>query len=127
MAGFTYSLKELADHVDAQVQGDEQIIINGLSTLQDAEANQISFLANPQYRKQLADTQAGAVLLTEKDAQVYPGNCLIVADPYLAFARISHLFDPKPKAQPGIHPSAHIDDSAQIDATACIGPGVVIE
>lgn len=127
MTGFTYSLKELADQVDAQIQGDEHVVINGLSTLQDAQANQISFLANPQYRKQLAETQAGAVLLTEKDAKSYRGNCLIVADPYLAFARISHLFDPKPKAQPGIHPSAHIDDSAQIDATACIGPGVVIE
>lgn len=127
MTRFSYSLKQLADHVDAQLQGDEQVIINGLSSLQDAQANQISFLANPQYRKQLADTQAGAVLLTEKDAQAYAGNCLVVADTYLAFARISHLFDPKPKAQPGIHPSAHIDETAEVDATASIGPGVVIE
>lgn len=127
MTRFSYSLKELAEHVGAQLQGDEQVVINGLSTLQDAQANQISFLANPQYRKQLADTKAGAVLLTEKDAQSYTGNCLVVADTYLAFARISHLFDPKPKAQPGIHPSAHVDESAKVDPSASIGPNVVIE
>jgi UDP-3-O-[3-hydroxymyristoyl] glucosamine N-acyltransferase len=28
----------------------------------------------------------------------FAGNALVVPDPYLAYARISHLFDPKPKA-----------------------------
>lgn len=127
MSSFSYSLKELAQYTEAQLRGDEKAEINGLSTLQDAQANQISFLANAQYRKHLATTQAGALLLSEQDAQGYTGNCLIVADPYLAFARVSHLFDPKPQAQPGIHASAIIAPTAIIDPSASIGPGVVIE
>ncbi|MFP3409992.1 UDP-3-O-(3-hydroxymyristoyl)glucosamine N-acyltransferase, partial [Pseudomonas sp. SIMBA_065] len=52
---------------------------------------------------------------------------LIVADPYQAYARISHLFDPKPKAVAGIHPSAVVAGDAQVDASASIGPFAVIE
>ena len=58
----------------------------------------MSFLANPQYRKYLADSQAAALLLKAADAEGFAGNALVVPDPYLAYARVSHLFDPKPKA-----------------------------
>lgn len=50
-----------------------------------------------------------------------------MADPYQAYARISHLFDPKPKAVAGIHPSAVVAGDAQVDASASIGPFAVIE
>ncbi|RUV27634.1 UDP-3-O-(3-hydroxymyristoyl)glucosamine N-acyltransferase, partial [Mesorhizobium sp. M7A.F.Ca.MR.148.00.0.0] len=52
---------------------------------------------------------------------------LVVPDPYLAYARLSHLFDPKPKASAGIHPSAVIAADAVVDPTASIGPFVVID
>ena len=51
----------------------------------------------------------------------------MVADPYLAYARASHLFDPKPKAAAGVHPSAVIADDAQVDPAASIGAFAVIE
>lgn len=123
----TFTLGELATHAGASLRGDPQRVISGLGTLQDATANQLSFLANAQYRKLLAQTRAGAVLLTAADAQGYAGDALVIDNPYLAYARLSHLFDPKPVAAAGIHPSAIVDPSAQVDASASIGPGVVIE
>ncbi|HEK0907963.1 TPA: UDP-3-O-(3-hydroxymyristoyl)glucosamine N-acyltransferase, partial [Pseudomonas putida] len=99
----------------------------GLATLQEAGPGQLSFLANRQYRKFLDDSQAAAVLIKAEDAEGFTGNALIVSDPYLAYARISHLFDPKPKAVAGVHPSAVVADDAQVDASASIGPFAVIE
>lgn len=127
MSQITYTLQQLASFLDAQLRGDGQATVVGLCTLQDATANQLSFLANPQYRKHLATSKAGAVLLGEDDAQHFAGNCLVVADPYLAFARVSHLFDPKPKALAGVHASAVVDPSAEVPASVSIGPGAVIE
>ena len=121
------TLAQLAERLGARLSGDASKLIRGLAALHDAGPEQLSFLANRQYRKQLAGTRAGAVLLTEADAAGYAGNALIVADPYLAYARLSHHFDPKPRAVPGIHPSAVIADSASVDVTASIGAGVVIE
>lgn len=120
-------LGQLAEFLGATLQGPEELEITGLATLQEAGSGQLSFLANPQYRKYLVDTQAAAVLLRTSDAEGFAGNALIVPDPYLAYARISHLFDPKPKAVAGIHPSAVVAVDAQVDASASIGPFAVIE
>ena len=122
-----FTLAQLAEQLGAQVQGDDSKLIHGLAALQGAGPTDLSFLANRQYRKQLASTQAGAVLLTQADAADYAGNVLVVDDPYLAYAQLSHRFDPKPSAPVGIHPTAVVAASASVDATASIGPGVVIE
>jgi len=123
----TITLGRLAEFLGATVRGDREKNITGLATLQEAGPGQISFLANPQYRKFLTDTQAAAVLLKPADADSFSGDALLVPDPYLAYARISHLFDPKPKAVAGVHPTAVVADDAQVDATASVGAFAVIE
>ncbi|MEE1888532.1 UDP-3-O-(3-hydroxymyristoyl)glucosamine N-acyltransferase [Pseudomonas carassii] len=123
----TMTLGQLAEALGAELKGPEALQITGLATLQEAGSGQLSFLANKQYRKFLDDSSASAVLLKAEDAEGFAGNALIVPDPYLAYARISHLFDPKPKAVAGIHPSAVVAEDAQVDASASIGPFAVIE
>ena len=53
-----FSLAQLAEMLGAELRGDAQKKILGLATLQEASADQLSFLANAHYRKQLASTQA---------------------------------------------------------------------
>lgn len=127
MTELSFTLAELAAQLDAELRGDPALVIRGLSTLQDATADQLSFLANPQYRKFLPESKAGAVLLTAADAEGFAGNALVVANPYIAYAGLSHQFDRKPKVPAGIHPTAVVDEGAQVDVTASIGPYVVIE
>jgi UDP-3-O-[3-hydroxymyristoyl] glucosamine N-acyltransferase len=123
----TIKLGQLAEFLGATLSGDAEKEITGLATLQEAGPAQLSFLANPQYRKYLADSRAAAVLLKAADAEGFVGDALVVADPYLAYARISHLFDPKPKAVAGIHPTAVVAVDAVVDPAASIGAFAVIE
>ena len=127
MTELSFTLAELAAQLDAELRGDPALVIRGLATLQEAGADQLSFLANPQYRKFLPDSQAGAVLLTAADAEGFSGNALVVANPYLAYAGLSHQFDRKPKAAVGIHPTAVVNEGAQVDASASVGPYAVVE
>lgn len=127
MKSLAFSLGELAEQLGATLRGDAGKQVTGLATLQEAGPDQLTFLANPQYRKYLAHTRAGAVLLKAADAEGYAGDALIVPDPYLAYARLSHLFDRKPVAQPGVHPTAVVAEDAQVDPSASIGPYAVIE
>ncbi len=127
MKQIQFTLAQLAELLGAELRGDAQKVIYGVATLQDATSEQLGFLANTHYRKHLEHSQAGAVLLSASDAADYAGNCLVVADPYLTYAKLSHFFDRTPDYAPGIHPSAVIADSALIDSTASIGPGVVVE
>lgn len=123
----TLTLSSIAALVDARLVGNPDQAIGGLATLQHARSDQLSFLSSSQYRKYLSVSGAGAVLLTEADAVDFPGNALIVPDPYLAYARLSHRFDPRPAAPAGIHPTAVVAAGAQIDPSASIGPGAVVE
>ena len=123
----SYSLKQIAEFLGAKVQGDDSTSISGLGTLSSASVNDLAFVSNPKYIDQLAETQAGAVILAPSLADKYQGNCLLVDDAYLSYAKISVWFDRAPKAQEGIHPSACIDSSAIIGNQVSIGPNVVIE
>lgn len=123
----TIKLGQLAEFLGATLSGPADKDITGLATLQEAGPGQVSFLANPQYRKFLTTTHAAAVLLKPSDAEGYSGDALLVADPYLAYARISHLFDPKPKAAAGVHPTAVVATDALIDASSSVGAYAVIE
>jgi UDP-3-O-[3-hydroxymyristoyl] glucosamine N-acyltransferase len=123
----TITLGQLAEFLGATLRGPADKQITGLATLQEAGPDQVSFLANPQYRKFLATTQAAAVLLKPTDAEGCAADALLVPDPYLAYARISHLFDPKPKAAAGVHSTAVVAADAFVDPAASVGAYAVIE
>ena len=122
----SYDLQALADILGAEVYGDAGCVIYRLNTLQEAGEGELAFLANSAYRRYLATTEASAVLLAANDAESFSGNALIVANPYLAYARLSKLFDPHGGFQSGRHPSAVIAASAQVDDSASIGAHVVV-
>lgn len=120
------TLGELARHLGATLQGDEHIPIHAVQTLENAQAGQVSFLANPSYRSQLASTNASAVIVAADLASEAPCAALVVPNPYLAFALTTMLFDNSPKAQAGIHPSACIAATAKIGQNVSIAANVVI-
>ncbi|MBV1788817.1 UDP-3-O-(3-hydroxymyristoyl)glucosamine N-acyltransferase [Marinobacterium sp. D7] len=121
-----YRLSDLAARVGGRVSGDPACVIHSLATLQTAGSGQLSFFANGRYLKQLRESGAEAVLVTEAFEAEVQGSALIVADPYLAFAELTQLFDWRRAIRPGIHPSAQVSDSAQVSPEAEIGPGVVV-
>jgi UDP-3-O-[3-hydroxymyristoyl] glucosamine N-acyltransferase len=123
----SWTLSDIAALVGATVRGgDSSLAIDGLATLKSASASQLSFLANPLYRVALTTTQAGAVLIRPQDAEGYDGCVLLVANPYAAYAQLTHHFDRTPKPSAGIDPQAIVSASAVIDATASICAGAII-
>ena len=121
-----YTLAGLAERFGLVLHGDGAAAISGVGTLAGAGPGQLAFLANPRYRRELAATRAGAVVLSAEDAAQSPVPCLVAKSPYVAFARISALFEPAPVAAPGIHASAVIAADADVDPTAQVGPFVSI-
>ncbi|SIS45868.1 UDP-3-O-(3-hydroxymyristoyl)glucosamine N-acyltransferase [Neptunomonas antarctica] len=122
----SYSLVEIASLIKGQLIGNGELTINALNTLECAVAGQLAFLANTKYLPQLAKTKATAVLVKAEFAKDLPCVAIVVDDPYLAFARLSRIFDWRVQPSPGIHDSAHISASAIIDVAAVISAGVVV-
>lgn len=126
-----FTLQELADYLATdslvpELRGDPEVVIRRLNTLSAATRGDLTFLASKAYRRQLANTGASAVILSPADAGDYDGNALIHPNPYVAFARLSALFETRPKVQAGVHPTAVVDASARLGAEVIIGPHAVI-
>lgn len=117
-------LGEIALAVGGAVDGDGGVDIAGISDLENAESGQISFLANLKYRHLLRSTKASAVIVAAGLQEERPGGVsfLRAADPYLAMAKISSLFNPGPVFPKGISPLAYVDRAASCAEDVAIFP-----
>jgi UDP-3-O-[3-hydroxymyristoyl] glucosamine N-acyltransferase len=129
----TVTPEQIAQALGGQLQGAAHIPLQKISPLAQAGADEISFLSDARYAKDLTASQAGCVILSAKhlpDAQplLARGGCCIVTDqPYLYFARLTQWWKTRSgSVAPGIHPSAVIDATAQVHPSASIGPLCVI-
>lgn len=123
-----YSLQQLAEHVGGEVRGDANLIITGVGTLQSAAAQHVAFLANSRYKTQLAESKAGAILLSPKDAEDSEvKNAIIVNNPYAAFAKVAQLLDTTPSPAEGIADTARVGDNVILGENVSLGEYVVIE
>lgn len=120
------TLAELADRFDCELHGDGDTLVDTVGTLDNAAGHAISFLSNPQYRAALRKTRAAAVVLKPGLEADCPVAALLNANPYATYARIARFLHPAPGHEPGIHPTAIVDDDADVAATARIGPHSII-
>jgi UDP-3-O-[3-hydroxymyristoyl] glucosamine N-acyltransferase len=119
-------LGELAARLTCQLEGAEDLDITGVAGMDEATAQEITFLSNPKYLPKLHTTRAGAVIAgAEVDTLGKP--VLRSTDPYLTFARALEIFYPPHRPAAGIHPTAVIASGAKLGSNAAIGPYVVIE
>jgi UDP-3-O-[3-hydroxymyristoyl] glucosamine N-acyltransferase len=112
-------------------QGATTETIRGIAALAEAAEGDISFLANPKYRREVAATRASVVLLPP-DFVGEPGPnqlFLTVGNPSAALARICSRIEQTlwPKPAPGVHPTAWIAPGAEVAASATVGPLCVVE
>jgi UDP-3-O-[3-hydroxymyristoyl] glucosamine N-acyltransferase len=113
------------------LQGPADLVIERLAPLESAGPSELSFLSNPKYQSQLANSRAGCVIVApaQRDQVRAGAACIVTAQPYLYFARLTQLWrhEHLPRPAVGIHPSAVVDATARVHPTASIGPLCVIE
>lgn len=126
MPGQALTLQEIARRLGGEVAGDPTIAVRGVATLDEAGPGEITFLANPRYRPRLASTRASAVILGPRDREATAIARIVADNPYAYYARTVSLFHPPRAAVPGAHPTAVVDPSAAVAASAEIGPFAVV-
>ncbi|MDJ0993890.1 MAG: UDP-3-O-(3-hydroxymyristoyl)glucosamine N-acyltransferase [Dinoroseobacter sp.] len=123
-----YTLAEIADALDAQAVGDTALRISGASEPTTAGPDQLAIALDPQYAAMLSEGSARAALLSGdapwKDYGL--AGAVLVGRARYAMSGLTQLLDPGPELAKGIHPTAIIDETAEIGDGAAIGPYVVI-
>ncbi|WP_428737897.1 UDP-3-O-(3-hydroxymyristoyl)glucosamine N-acyltransferase [Sulfurimonas sp.] len=118
-------LSEIASIIGAEFNGDDKEIIS-MNTLKNASADELSFIANAKYVKDMSDSKAGAIIVNEKTKEFVPSGCeaLVVEDTYWQMAVLTKYFAPPVEDKDAFE--AEIGEDSDIAFEAEIADGAVI-
>jgi UDP-3-O-[3-hydroxymyristoyl] glucosamine N-acyltransferase len=116
---------ELAAHVGGRVRGDGNVLISGVSSLENAGAGEIAFIEESKLLASALSSKASCLIVPEETG--VETACLIeVKRPRLAFALIAELLHSQKRRAGGIHPTAIVAASAKLDESVFVGAWVEI-
>lgn len=115
------TLAAIADLVQGELHGDDQLLIAGAATLVAARSNEISLADSARQARHLAHSAAAAVIVPRDFSPDRPH--IKVANVHTAFAQVVQQFRPqRAKRAVGISPSASISATATLSAGVEIHP-----
>ena len=115
---------EVAEFLGCEVSGDAGAVIDGVASLGEAGAGDLSY-AESQYLDRVSASRAACVLVPEGDFG--PLTTIAVANPKVAFARAAYWLFPERRPAPGLHPTAVVGENVVLGEDVTIGPWCVIE
>jgi UDP-3-O-[3-hydroxymyristoyl] glucosamine N-acyltransferase len=119
-----FTAAEIAKHLQGEILGDPSVVLNTFAPADRAQAGDLTFAENADYFARAEQSAASAIIV---DADFASKKILIrVPNARIGFAKALALFFPEPVFPPGVHPTAVIAATAQVDATAHIGPYCVV-
>jgi UDP-3-O-[3-hydroxymyristoyl] glucosamine N-acyltransferase len=120
-----FTAAEIAKRLGGEVIGDGALLIKGFAPADRAQPGDLTFAENEGYFLRAEQSAASAVIV---DGAFVSGSKALIRVPNarIAFARVLPLFFPEPVFGPGIHPTAIVPNTAQVDASAHIGPYCVL-
>ena len=119
-------LRELARQLDCRLEGNGDLDVSRVESLDRAGPTDVSFFVNPRYAAALQQTRAAAVILGVDESPAVPCAMLRTAHPYLAFAKAVELFAAPVPGPRGIDPSAMIGGDVVLGEDVALGPFVSV-
>jgi UDP-3-O-[3-hydroxymyristoyl] glucosamine N-acyltransferase len=122
-------VRDIAQALEAQLDGDGAIAVERVVHPSQAEGpRDLALATSPQAAAVLAETKASAVVVSA--AAPRPNRTfaalIAVAEPRMTLARLTALFDPGPRQERGVHPTAVVAADAELGADVSIGAYVTI-
>ena len=118
---------ELAQLLEAPLEGDGAVVLSGGATLDAAGPEDLVFVDSRAAIAEMGATAAGCLLIRD-DSEAPAGKTVIrVKQPRNAFAKAMRALLPDIRPAAGIHPTATVAESAVVGDGASIGPHAVIE
>ena len=131
----TFSAATIAQLAGGRVEGNAQAAVSGFGKIEEAQAGQLAFLANPKYEEYLYTTQASVVIVNEslELKQSVQATLIRVPDAYSAFAALLSQYEAMQRQmlsgreEPSfVHDTATMGNDVYIGAFAYIGKNVRI-
>ncbi|MFA6321598.1 MAG: UDP-3-O-(3-hydroxymyristoyl)glucosamine N-acyltransferase [Candidatus Omnitrophota bacterium] len=124
----TAKTKDIAKLINGELVGSGDVLIKGISGVNEAREGDLAFVLNPQRPELITATKASCVVVPKSLAGIFDKPVIKVENPSIAFSKIIEFIMPGRIPHPkSVHTSAVIAKDAHIGKSAGIGPYVVIE
>jgi UDP-3-O-[3-hydroxymyristoyl] glucosamine N-acyltransferase len=121
----TIRLAALAAELGRSCEGDGDVEIAGVASLEAAGPGELAFAGSARWAEALAASRASAVIApAELDTGGRP--TIRSPQPRLDFARAARRVAQRTRPAPGVDPSAVVANDAELDPSAAVGPGCCV-
>lgn len=124
------TLGALAEIASAELSegADPDRLVTDVAPLDKADSQTVSFLDNRRYLSAFKESQAGVVVVDPSLAKHAPDgmDLLLTKEPYKGYALIAQAFYPEAESDGVVHPTAIVDDTAELGHNVALGAYAVI-
>ena len=122
-----FTIKQIQEIIGGKVLGDENLIITGVSSIENSDEGDISFIKNEKFVSKVLETKASAVV-SHRPIEETKKTLIIVDNPFPAFIKLLKVISDQKQQRPRtIHPSAVISKDSSIGNNISVGANVVID
>lgn len=130
-----FTLGQIAGIINGKVEGDPEIKISTISSIEEAKQGSISFLSNPKYENHIYQSAASAVIVSDdfRPTKKVKPALIRVEDAYMSFTVLLQEYQRiMVFGRKGIEEQSHLSDSASygenlyLGAFAYIGKNVIL-
>lgn len=128
----TCSAAEIAERLHGRLDGPAGVTVSGVNTLDDASADQVTFIADRKHAAHWGRSRAGIAVATEgidvPDHDPSSRAVVYVPDAELATIELLRWWQPPPSLpEIGVHPAAFVHPAARLGQAVRIGPHVSVD
>jgi len=118
----------VAKAIGARVLGNDQVEISRVASIASARTGDLVFVEDKKHLESALESLASAVICGSREETVQSAKSILICkNPRLAFAHAAKLLPAERAQEPGIHPSAVVDASADLGEGVGIDARVVVD
>ena len=119
-----FSAAQIAALINGKLKGDPAVQVSNFGKIEEAQAGQLAFLANPKYEEYLYSTKASIIIINDNQVlkEDLKATLILVPDAYLAFASLLSQYQEMMNQQlTGIQEMVYISKSASLGENVYVG------
>ncbi len=118
-------IADLIERFGGELEGEGTAEVTGLTGVEFAGPSDATFALTESVLNQ-AEASPACCVIVRREMRASRKPLIRCGSPESYAADLLEFFHPAPQPVPGVHPSAQVDDRAQVPASATIGPNVVV-
>ncbi len=118
-----FTAKQIAELLNGTIEGDENVVVNSFSKIEEGKPFSLSFLANPKYTNYIYETSASIVLVNNDfvPQKEISSTLIRVKDSYKAIAELLKIYNSMVEKPKGVEKNTFIHKKSKIGKGVYVG------